>query len=73
MKKTVKGDILKFSESGRLIDDLGLLQYLVIFRDEKGHRFHYTAKEAGIKYFPLYLEKRFQNRSINYSQKALKW
>ena len=25
MSKTVKGDILKFTESGRLIDDLGTL------------------------------------------------
>ena len=48
MNKTVKGDILTFSESGRLIDDLGTLQYLVIFPNEKGHKFHYTGEAASI-------------------------
>ena len=48
MNKTVKGDILKFSESGRLIDDLGTLQYLVICPNEKGHKFHYTGEAASI-------------------------
>ena len=40
MNKAVKGDILKYSESGRLIDDLGTLQYLVIFPNEEGLKFH---------------------------------
>ena len=44
MSKTVKDDILKFSESDRLIDDPGTLQYLVIFPNEKGHKFHYTGE-----------------------------
>ena len=35
MNKTVQGVILKSSESGRLIDDLGTLQYLVIFPNEE--------------------------------------
>ena len=48
MNKAVKGDILKFSKSGRLLDDLGTLQYLVIFPNEKGHKFHYTGKTASI-------------------------
>ena len=48
MNKTVKGDILKFSESGCLIDDLGTLQYLVIFPNEKRHKFHYTGEAASI-------------------------
>ena len=48
MKKAVKGDILKFSKSGRLLDDLGTLQYLVIFPNEKGHKFHYTGESASI-------------------------
>ena len=34
VNKTRKGDILKSSESGRLIDDLGTLQYLVIMRKD---------------------------------------
>ena len=42
MKKTLKGDILKFSESDRSIDDLKKLLYLVIFPHEKGYRFNYT-------------------------------
>ena len=48
MNKTVQGVILKSSESGRLIDDLGTLQYLVIFPNEKGHKFHYTEEAASI-------------------------
>ena len=48
MSETVKGDILKFSKSGRLIDDLGTLQCLVIFPNEKGHKFHYTGEAASI-------------------------
>ena len=45
----MKGDILQSSELGRLIDDLvGTLQYLVIFPDEEGHKFHYTGKAASI-------------------------
>ena len=48
MNKAVKGDILKSSESGRLIDDLGTLQYLVIFPNEEGHKFHYTGEAASI-------------------------
>ena len=43
MNKTVKGDILKFSNSGRLIQ-----QYLVIFPNEKGHNLHYTGEAASI-------------------------
>ena len=34
MSKAVKYDILKSSKSGRLIDDLGTLQYLVIMRKD---------------------------------------
>ena len=34
MSKEVKCDILKSSKSGRLIDDLGTLQYLVIMRKD---------------------------------------
>ena len=34
MSKAVKCDILKSSKSGRLIDDLGTLQYLVIMRKD---------------------------------------
>ena len=48
MKKEVKGDVLKSSESGRLVDDLGTLQYLLIFPNEKGHKFHYTREAASI-------------------------
>ena len=48
MKKAVKGDILKSSESGRSTDDLGTLQYLVIFPNEEGHKFHYTGEAASI-------------------------
>ena len=48
MNKAVKGDILKSSESGRLIDDPGTLQYLVILPNEEGHRFHYTGEAASI-------------------------
>ena len=48
MNKAVKGSILKFSKSGRLSVDLGALQYLVIFPNEKGHKFHYTGKTASI-------------------------
>ena len=48
MKKAVKGDILKSSESGRLIDDLVTLQYLGIFPNEEGHKFHYTREAASI-------------------------
>ena len=48
MSKAVKGDILKFSESGRLIDDLGTLQYLVIFPNEERHKFHYTGESISI-------------------------
>ena len=44
MSKTVKDDIMKFSESDRLIDDPETLQYLVIFPNEKGHKFHYTGE-----------------------------
>ena len=40
MNMAVKGDILKSSESGRLIDDLGTLQYLIIFPNEERHKFH---------------------------------
>ena len=40
MNKAVKGDILKYSESGRLIADLGTLQYLVISPNEEGLKFH---------------------------------
>ena len=40
MNKAVKSDILKSSESGRSIDNLGTLQYLVIFPNEEGHKFH---------------------------------
>ena len=36
MNKTLKGDILKFSELDRLLDDLEALQYLVIFPNEEG-------------------------------------
>ena len=48
MNNVVKGDILKSPESGRLIDDLGTLQYLFIFPKEEGHKFHYTGKAASI-------------------------
>ena len=48
MNKTVKGDILKSCEPGRLIDDLEILQYLVIFPNEKGHKIHYTGEAASI-------------------------
>ena len=48
MNNAVKGDILKSSESGRSIDDLGTLQYLVIFSNEEGHKFHYTGEAASI-------------------------
>ena len=48
MSKAVKGDILKSSELGRSIDDLGTLQYLVIFPNEEGHKFHYTGEAASI-------------------------
>ena len=48
MSKAVKSDILKSSKSGRLIDDLGTLQYLVIFPNEEGHKFHYTGEAASI-------------------------
>ena len=48
MNKAVKGDILKSSESGRLIDDIGTLQYLVIFPNEEGHKFHYAREAASI-------------------------
>ena len=48
MNKAVKGDILKFSKSGRLIDDLGTLQYLASFPNENGHKFHDTGETASI-------------------------
>ena len=48
MSKAVKSDILKSSKSGRLIDDLGTLQYLVIFPNEEGHKFHYPGEAASI-------------------------
>ena len=49
MDKAVKGDILESFELGRLIDDLvGTLQYLVIFPNEEGHKFHYKGKAASI-------------------------
>ena len=48
MSKEVKCDILKSSKSGRLIDDLGTLQYLVILLNEEGHKFHYTGEAASI-------------------------
>ena len=48
MNKVAKGDILKSPESGRLIDDLGTLQYLFIFPKDEGHKFHYTGKGASI-------------------------
>ena len=48
MNKTVKGDILKSSESDRSIDDLGTLQYLAIFPNEEGHKFYYTGEAASI-------------------------
>ena len=48
VNKTAKGDILKSSKSGRLIDDLGTLQYLVILLNEEGHKFHYTGEAASI-------------------------
>ena len=47
MNKAVKGDILKSSKSGRLID-VGTLQYRVIFLNEEGHKFHYTGEAASI-------------------------
>ena len=31
-----------------LVDDLGTLQYLVIFANEEGHKFHYTGEAASI-------------------------
>ena len=48
MNKTVKGDILKSSESDRSIDDLGTLQFLAIFPNEEGHKFYYTGEAASI-------------------------
>ena len=48
MNKTLKGDILKFSESDRSIDDLTKLLYLVIFPNEKGYKFNYTGE--AVKY-----------------------
>ena len=48
MNKAVKGNILKSPESGRLIDDPGTLQYLVILPNEEGHKFHYTGEAASI-------------------------
>ena len=48
MNKALKGNILKFSKSGCLLDDLGTLQYLVNFPIEKGHKFHYTGEAASI-------------------------
>ena len=48
MNKAVKGDILKSSKSGGLLDGFGTLQYLVIFLNEKGHKFHHTGEAASI-------------------------
>ena len=45
MNKALKDDILKSSESGRLIDDLGTLQYLVIFPNGERHKFHMREKQ----------------------------
>ena len=46
INKAVKCDILKFSKSDRFLDDLGTLQYLVIFPNETGHKFHYAGEAA---------------------------
>ena len=48
MNKTLKGYILKFSESDRSIDDLTKLLYLVIFPNEKVYKFNYTGE--AVKY-----------------------
>ena len=48
MNKAVKADILKSSKSDLSIDDLGTLQYLLIFLNEEGHKFHYTEEAASI-------------------------
>ena len=48
MNKAMKGDILKFSKSGRLLDDLGTFQHLVIFPNEKRQKSHYTGEAASI-------------------------
>ena len=48
MDEAVEGDILKSSESGLSTDNLGTLQYQVIFPNEEGHKFHYTGEAARI-------------------------
>ena len=48
INKAVKADILKSSKSDLSIDVLGTLQYLAIFLNEEGHKFHYTIEAASI-------------------------